>query len=78
MVSEFWDRGFDCSSLVLDGPGYDDIPDLSRVCSVVCSRVGSTVVLGDYYVRSSFGYEKAHMWMYFTTFLPSALGVVAS
>jgi ABC-type multidrug transport system permease subunit len=66
MVNEFWGRTFDCSIFVPQGPGYDDISDLSQVCSAVGAQAGSTVVYGEDFLRLSFGYEKDHLWRYVT------------
>jgi len=64
MVNEFWDRDFDCSAFVPRGPGFENIPGLSRVCNVVGAQAGSKVVRGEDYLRLSFGYEKSHLWRY--------------
>ena len=61
MINEFWDRSFDCSTFVPSGPGYD-ASDIGRICSVVGSVAGSSVVQGEDYLRLSFGYDKAHLW----------------
>ncbi|KAM0421142.1 hypothetical protein ACHAPT_011034 [Fusarium lateritium] len=62
MANEFHNRDFPCASMVPQGPGYDDLPAESRICSVVGSEPGSSVVKGDRYINMSFDYYNAHKW----------------
>jgi len=62
MVNEFWDREFPCAGFVPQGPRYDGVGELSRICSVVGAKAGLDVVSGEDYLRLSFGYERSHLW----------------
>ncbi|RYP43328.1 hypothetical protein DL770_011720 [Monosporascus sp. CRB-9-2] len=62
MANEFHGREFDCAGMVPQGPGYGGLPPESRICSVVGSEPGSSVVNGDRYINLSFGYYNSHKW----------------
>ncbi|PGH10327.1 hypothetical protein GX51_00084 [Blastomyces parvus] len=62
MANEFHNRDFPCASLVPRGPGYEDLPSISRICSVVGSEAGSSFVSGDSYINTSFSYSNDHKW----------------
>ncbi|EUC42194.1 hypothetical protein COCMIDRAFT_104159 [Bipolaris oryzae ATCC 44560] len=61
MVNEFTNREFLCVNYVPSGPGYD-VSGSNRVCSTVGSVPGQPFVLGDDYIRSTYGYEASHKW----------------
>ena len=46
MINEFHNRQFPCSQFVPEGPGYGDISNSERVCSMVGSIPGSNFVDG--------------------------------
>ncbi|OCL07552.1 putative multidrug resistance ABC transporter [Glonium stellatum] len=62
MINEFHNRSFECSVFVPMGAGYDNVGGTNRVCSAVGATAGSSVVNGDAYINSSFGYYHAHKW----------------
>lgn len=62
MANEFHGRLFPCATMVPQGPGYEDLAPTSRICSVVGSRAGETLVNGDDYIRLTFGYLNANKW----------------
>ncbi|EFQ96657.1 opaque-specific ABC transporter CDR3 [Nannizzia gypsea CBS 118893] len=62
MANEFHNRRFPCTSFVPHGPGYEDLPSVSRICSVVSSEAGSAFVNGDSYINMSFNYWNSHKW----------------
>ena len=62
MINEFHNRSFECSTFVPSGPGYGNLGGTNKVCSAVGSVAGSSVVDGDTYINSAFGYYHAHKW----------------
>lgn len=62
MVNEFSGRFFDCSSIVPTGPSYAGVAAINQVCSAVGSTAGSTIVSGEAYINSAYGYEASHKW----------------
>ncbi|KAF5665036.1 putative ABC1 transport [Fusarium denticulatum] len=62
MVNEFQGREFACAGMIPQGPGYDNLSPESRICSVVGSDTGSSVVNGDKYINLSFSYYSSHKW----------------
>ncbi|KAL1957007.1 hypothetical protein VTO42DRAFT_6496 [Malbranchea cinnamomea] len=65
MVNEFHGREFKCASLVPSGPGYENASPNERVCTVVGSTPGSSLVSGTAYVLSSFEYDNQNRWRNF-------------
>ena len=62
MVNEFSDRSFPCSTFVPQGPGYDNVGPLSRICSTVGAAAGGSSVDGNAYLALSFQYYRSHLW----------------
>ena len=62
MTNEFRTLNLDCSSLVPQGPGYENITLENQVCPVVGAVSGQTTVNGLRYLKLSFNYEWSHMW----------------
>lgn len=62
MVNEFHTVHADCSVLVPQGPGYENISLQNQACTTVGSVAGSLTVSGPDYVRLSFGYTYNHLW----------------
>lgn len=62
MANEFHGRTFDCSVFVPSGLGYNDVTGDHRICSVVGSAAGATVVNGDSYIETAFSYYNSHKW----------------
>ncbi|KAF8230823.1 putative ABC transporter [Tricholoma matsutake] len=65
MVNEFSGREFPCDSFIPSGPGYENVPGTSRVCSTAGAVFGSNVVQGTSYLSTSFEYYDAHKWRNF-------------
>ncbi|KAJ5126912.1 ABC multidrug transporter C [Penicillium atrosanguineum] len=59
MVNEFHNRNFECSAFV---PSYPTAAGTNRVCSAKGAEAGSTIVMGDNYLRDSFQYYNSHKW----------------
>lgn len=64
MVNEFHNRWFDCldSSMIPAGPGYNNVPATSKICSAKGARAGSNRVFGNDYLADSFQYYDSHKW----------------
>ncbi|KAF4973589.1 hypothetical protein FSARC_163 [Fusarium sarcochroum] len=62
IVNEFHGREFGCAGMVPQGPGYEALSPQSRICSVVGSEPGSSVINGDRYINLSFDYHHSHKW----------------
>ncbi|KAH7028749.1 multidrug resistance protein CDR1 [Microdochium trichocladiopsis] len=62
MASEFHDREFPCSNMVPRGPGYENLPAESQICSSVGAEAGRAFVNGDRYIGDSFGYSNENKW----------------
>ncbi|AQZ16701.1 (ZYRO0D11858g) [Zygosaccharomyces parabailii] len=62
MGNEFHDRKFPCTTFVPRGGDYDRVTGTERVCSVVGSKAGQDYVLGDDYLKESYGYLIKHKW----------------
>ena len=71
MINEFHSRDFTCSSFIPQGPGYDLVDPMSRVCSAVGATPGSSIVNGDDYINSAYQYYHEHKWRYVTHLKPS-------
>ena len=65
MINEFHNRNFTCSSYVPAGGNYDNVASENHVCSAVGALPGASIVSGDAYIESSFGYMHAHKWRNF-------------
>ncbi|GKU21386.1 unnamed protein product [Fusarium langsethiae] len=62
MANEFHNRQYGCATMVPQGPGYEDLPANSTICSVVGAIPGSSMVDGDRYINLSYRYYNAHKW----------------
>lgn len=62
LANEFHGLQYTCAELVPRGPGYENLPDKSQVCSSVGAIPGSTTVSGDTYIALTFQYYEAHRW----------------
>ena len=62
MVNEFRTLSLECSGLVPQGPGYENITLENQVCPVTGAVPGQRMVNGLQYLKLSFNYEWSHMW----------------
>lgn len=65
MSAEFHNRNFTCApaSIVPSGKGYSDIA--YQTCAYTGSKIGSTVVSGDDYLATQFGFSYSNVWRNF-------------
>ena len=62
MINQFHDVRFPCSEFIPSGPAYANVTGTGRICSVLGARPGEDTVLGDDYIKASYGYEHKHKW----------------
>lgn len=62
MTNEFHTLDGACSSLVPQGPGYENIGIENQVCTVVGSQQGQANVNGDLFVELSYGFSYSNLW----------------
>lgn len=65
MINEFAGQQYACSVFVPAGPGYENIPAESRICSTVGAQPGANTVDGTTYIQESYAYEPSHKWRNF-------------
>jgi ATP-binding cassette, subfamily G (WHITE), member 2, SNQ2 len=62
LVNEFHTLNGQCSSLVPQGPGYENIALENQVCTSVGSEPGQATVDGNRFVNLSYGYTYGELW----------------
>lgn len=62
MINEFHDVKYNCSLYIPYGPAYANITGTDRICSTRGAVPGRDYVLGDDYIKISYGYEHKHKW----------------
>jgi len=67
MINEFKDLELQCVEAYITprGPGYPATLGEYQACTLKGARPGNPVVLGIDYVRTSFGYDRSDLWLYF-------------
>lgn len=63
MSNEFRTLQGTCSSLVPQGPGYENITLANQVCTVVGSVPGEPFVQGSQFILASYGYSYSRTWV---------------
>ena len=71
MTNEFRTLDLECSNLVPQGPGYENITLENQVCTVVGAIPGQTSVNGLRFLKLSFNYDWSHMWRVRNRFAPT-------
>ncbi|KAF8841352.1 pleiotropic drug resistance ABC transporter [Paxillus ammoniavirescens] len=77
LVNEFHTLNGTCTTLVPQGPGYEDITLANQVCTAVGSQPGLAAVDGNAYVSLSFGYEYSDLWKNFGIVCVFGVGFLA-
>lgn len=62
MINEFSGRDFECSRFVPSGPGYENSPVESRICSQKGAVAGENFISGDAFINTSYEYYRPHLW----------------
>ncbi|KAE8372806.1 ABC-2 type transporter-domain-containing protein [Aspergillus bertholletiae] len=65
MINEFSGRRFDCATYVPAGPGYENAPLDSKICSGKGAVAGQDYIDGDRYLEVAFEYYPSHLWRNF-------------
>ncbi|KAB8269261.1 ABC-2 type transporter-domain-containing protein [Aspergillus minisclerotigenes] len=65
MINEFAGRKFHCATYVPSGPGYDNAPLDSKICSGKGAVAGQDYIDGDRYLQVAFEYYPSHLWRNF-------------
>jgi ATP-binding cassette subfamily G (WHITE) protein 2 (SNQ2) len=63
LTNEFHSLDGTCSSLVPQGPGYENAELANQVCTSVGSQPGQRTVDGNTFVSLSYGYNYSSLWM---------------
>lgn len=62
LLNELHGRQFNCSQFVPNGPAYDTVNSLSRVCLGVGAIPGSDTIDGSRYLSEAYGFDNKHKW----------------
>ena len=62
MVNEFHTLNGACTTLVPQGPGYENVQLANQVCTTVGSQPGVLTVSGSAFIADSFGYYFSNLW----------------
>ncbi|KIP01968.1 hypothetical protein PHLGIDRAFT_130987 [Phlebiopsis gigantea 11061_1 CR5-6] len=65
LTNEFNTLDGECSALIPQGPGYENITLANQVCTTVGSVSGQATVNGSRYLALSFRYSHTHLWRNF-------------
>ncbi|RDB26892.1 Brefeldin A resistance protein [Hypsizygus marmoreus] len=65
MTNEFRTLNGACSSLIPQGPGYENVSLANQVCTTVGSLPGEPFVSGSRFAELSYGFTYSHTWMNF-------------
>ncbi|KAF9242291.1 ABC-2 type transporter-domain-containing protein [Melanogaster broomeanus] len=63
MVNEFHAVDGKCTTLVPQGPGYENVTLANQVCTTVGSQAGMATVNGKAFAYLSYGHEYSKLWM---------------
>ncbi|KAI0332261.1 pleiotropic drug resistance ABC transporter [Cubamyces sp. BRFM 1775] len=76
MVNEFSTVQAECSTLVPQGPPYENVTIANQVCTTVGSVPGSLTVSGPSYISLSYGYTYGHLWRNFGALCAFGIGFI--
>ncbi|OJA14947.1 hypothetical protein AZE42_03704 [Rhizopogon vesiculosus] len=62
MVNEFHTLNGTCSSLVPQGPGYENVSLTNQVCTTVGAQPGMPTVDGNAFISLSYGFKYSDLW----------------
>ncbi|KIJ14545.1 hypothetical protein PAXINDRAFT_169702, partial [Paxillus involutus ATCC 200175] len=65
LLNEFHTLNGTCTTLVPQGPGYENITLANQVCTAIGSQPGLATVDGNAYLYLSYGYEYSNLWKNF-------------
>ncbi|KAH7904052.1 ABC-2 type transporter-domain-containing protein [Hygrophoropsis aurantiaca] len=76
LVNEFHTLSGTCSTLVPQGPGYENVSLANQVCTIVGSQPGEVTVDGNLFMYLSYGYEYSDLWRNYGIICAFGLGFV--
>ncbi|KAG2159222.1 ABC-2 type transporter-domain-containing protein [Suillus bovinus] len=74
LTNEFHTLNATCTTLVPQGPGYENISLANQVCTTVGSLPGMTTVDGNRFVDMSYGYSYSYLWRNFGIIIAFGVG----
>ncbi|KAG0695683.1 ABC-2 type transporter-domain-containing protein [Suillus ampliporus] len=77
IVNEFHTLDGVCTTLVPQGPGYENVSLANKVCITVGSQPGELLVDGDIYVGLTFDFWYGHLWRNFGVMCAFYIGFLA-
>ncbi|GLB42209.1 putative ABC transporter superfamily, ABCG family. PDR (TC 3.A.1.205) subfamily protein [Lyophyllum shimeji] len=77
LTNEFRTLNGTCSTLIPQGPGYENVPLSNKVCTAVGSRPGEPFVDGGRFAELSYGFSYSHTWMNFGILIAFAVGFIS-
>ncbi|KAG0700795.1 ABC-2 type transporter-domain-containing protein [Suillus ampliporus] len=77
LTNEFHTLNGTCTTLVPQGPGYENISLANQVCTTVGSLPGMTTVDGNTFVNLSYGYSYSDLWKNFGIICTFGVGFFA-
>ncbi|KIK95039.1 hypothetical protein PAXRUDRAFT_11683 [Paxillus rubicundulus Ve08.2h10] len=77
LLNEFHTLNGTCTTLVPQGPGYENVTLANQVCTAVGSQPGLATVDGNVFVYLSYGYEYKNLWMNLGIVCTFGLGFLA-
>ncbi|KAG2154002.1 ABC-2 type transporter-domain-containing protein [Suillus clintonianus] len=78
VVNEFHTLDGICSTLVPQGPGYENVSLVNQVCTTAGSQPGQLLVDGNIYVGLTFDFWYGHLWRNFGVICAFHLGFLAA
>ncbi|KAF7336855.1 Brefeldin A resistance protein [Mycena venus] len=75
--NEFRTLNGTCSSLVPQGPGYENVTLANQICATVGSAAGQNFVDGNKFIAIAYGYSYSHEWMNFGIVVAFAVGFIS-
>ncbi|KAJ6522462.1 CDR ABC transporter-domain-containing protein, partial [Mycena capillaripes] len=77
VLNEFHTLNGTCSSLVPQGPGYENVTLANQVCATVGSVAGQNFIDGNKFIAIAYGYTYSHEWMNFGIVVVFAVGFIS-
>ncbi|KAF5379148.1 hypothetical protein D9615_006042 [Tricholomella constricta] len=77
LTNEFRTLNGKCSTLVPQGPGYENVSLENQVCTTVGSQPGESFVNGSRFAELSYGFSFSHTWMNFGILIAFAVGFIS-
>ncbi|OAX36454.1 pleiotropic drug resistance ABC transporter [Rhizopogon vinicolor AM-OR11-026] len=76
LTNEFHTLNGTCSTIVPQGPGYENVSLANQVCTTVGSIPGMTTVDGNRFVNLSYGYSYSNLWRNYGIIIVFGVGFI--